>query len=587
MLSIAAVTLALLASQVELPRTATPITLQASQIPHWKGTSVEGKSVTLRAGQITVVALTSSSCPLAMKQGPSLARIEESFASKNVRFVFLGNRSDSAGDLRKFAKALRLEGSVTQSDQLGQMLAAHTSTETFLFDAKGVLKYRGAIHDQYGLSSALPAPRNHYLADAIEAVLKGKTPVVQATTSPGCLLSYPKPTPIVAATYHNRISRIVQNHCLECHRKGGVAPFTLEDYKSLKSRSAMIRGVVESGIMPPWFAKDKGASPWKNDRTIPATDKKELLTWLNGPMPEGDSKDAPAPLAYNPNWKIGLPDAVFKMPRPISIKAEGIMAYQNVMVTTDFAEDKWVQRLEVKPSAPQVVHHVLIFVYPPNARSRGFDGLEEISGFFAAYVPGNNTLIYPDGFAKKLPKGSRLKFQIHYTPNGTATEDLTQLGLTFSKTAPKHEVHTVGIVNLALNIPPGAPKHPVNAVLSVPQEAKILSLMPHMHVRGAACRYDLIRNDKRTTLLDIPRYDFNWQLAYDYRSHLDVGPGDKIEFTAWYDNSPQNPNNPDPTKTVRWGLQTADEMHLGYMEYYYPNQVPGEPVRLMRGINFR
>lgn len=573
-----------------LPKVAKPIAANSagigSQIPTWRGSDIAGNSVKL-GGQPTVIALTSSSCPLCLKQGPALARLEDEFAGK-VKFIFLNpTGSDTHSEIKADIKKLGLNGQYVTDPDLARQLKAKTTTETFFFDGRGTLRYRGAIDDQYGLSSATAAPKNSYLASAIRTVLAGREPKVAATSSPGCLLNTPEPTGPPAVTYHNQISRLMQKHCLECHRKGGVAPFSLEDYQSLKSRAAMIQGVVKEGIMPPWFASDKGHSPWKNDRTIPAAAKVELLTWLSGPMLEGNVKEAPPKFVYNPEWKIGTPDVVYGMTKPIAIKADGIMPYQTVLIQTDQKEDKWIQKLEVQPTARQVVHHVLIFIVPANGSGRGFDGFEEISGFFAAYVPGNSTLIYPDGFAKRLPAGSKLKFQIHYTPNGTATQDTTRLGMVFAKSEPKHEVHTVGIVNLGLSIPPGAPKHPVSATLNVPRDARILSLMPHMHVRGAACRYDLIRGSERTTLLDIPRYDFNWQLAYDYRDPLLVSNGDKVEFTAWYDNSPNNPNNPDPTKRVNWGLQTADEMHLGYMEYYFPNEKPGDATKLLRGINFR
>ena len=248
------------------------------------------------------------------------------------------------------------------------------------------------------------------------------------------------------------------------------------------------------------------------------------------------------------------------------------MPYQQVTVETGLTEEKWVRGFEVQPTAREVVHHVLIFVQEPGQKRGGDD---ESGGFFAAYVPGNNHIIYPDGFAKHLPAGARLRFQIHYTPNGTATRDQIKLGLLFAKEAPQHIVRIAGIADHRLSIPPGAAHHAETAVIPIPAEVKLLAFMPHMHVRGAAFRYEAVLADGTVrTLLDVPRYDFNWQLSYRYAEPPTLPRGSKIRATAWYDNSTNNPANPDPTKTVRWGPQTFDEMMLGYVEYYLPDEKP-------------
>jgi hypothetical protein len=187
-------------------------------------------------------------------------------------------------------------------------------------------------------------------------------------------------------------------------------------------------------------------------------------------------------------------------------------------------------------------------------------------------------LVYPEGFAKRIPKGARLRFQMHYTPNGTATEDSTRIGLVFAKEEPKHEVLVAGVVNVGFRIPPGADNHQVVAsIKSVPADIQVLAFLPHMHLRGKAARYDLISGGETRTMLDIPRYDFNWQLLYRYAEPMIVKAGDTLRFTAWYDNSSGNPANPDPNKEVRWGPQTHDEMHLGYVEYIVPGSKPGDP----------
>jgi hypothetical protein len=337
----------------------------------------------------------------------------------------------------------------------------------------------------------------------------------------------------------------------------------------------MIERVVNAGRMPPWFAAPAEAgkpSKWANDRTMPAADKVDLLAWLKGKRAAGSPSDAPLPRAFDPTWSIPKPDVVYQLPEPVAVKAEGTMPYVTRVIETGLTEDKWVQAIEVAPTDRSVVHHVLVAALPGGRDAAGRPAnstLDEISGFFGIYVPGNSTLSYPDGFAKKIPAGSRLRFQMHYTPNGKATTDQTRIGLKFAAKPPEHEVRVAGIANVFLNIPPGAADHPESATIPVPREARILAFLPHMHLRGKAARYELVAPDgRRETLLDVPRYDFNWQLYYRFAEPYPVKPGSRVEFTGRFDNSAGNAANPDPKKRVHWGAQTFDEMLLGYVEYY-------------------
>ena len=216
------------------------------------------------------------------------------------------------------------------------------------------------------------------------------------------------------------------------------------------------------------------------------------------------------------------------------------------------------------------MHHVLILLREKGEPVRQ-DGLR--NGFFAAYVPGNGSVIYPDGFAKLLPAGSKLVFQIHYTPNGEATRDQVRLGLLLAKEPPRHVVRVTGIANPRLSIPSGADNHAESGAIPVPRPVGILGLMPHMHVRGKAFRFEATLPDGSSrTLLDVPRYDFNWQLAYRYAEPVTLPAGSRVKATGWYDNSSNNPANPDPTKTVRWGEQTNEEMLVGYVEYFFSDE---------------
>jgi peroxiredoxin/mono/diheme cytochrome c family protein len=545
-------------------------------------TGRSGKLSDFKDKKAVVVLLTSTSCPISQKYAPTLARLEKTYRDKGVAFVFVDPiATDSTDDVAKAIKTHGFVGPVVRDKEsaVAKALGAKSTTDAFVLDPARTVVYHGAVDDQYGTGYSKPSPGVSYLAPAIDAVLAGKLPAVQATDAPGCELDLPPGKgPQPAITYHNQVERIIQARCVECHRKGGVSPFPMETYADVVAHAAQIRKVVENETMPPWFAARPGKdepNPWLNDRSLALREKVELLQWL-GKKEEGIPTDAPKPRAFNPEWQIGKPDAIVRAEKAVQVQASGVMDYQHVEASTDFAEDKWVQALEVRPSAKQVVHHVLVFVHPPGKageKFNPFDGVarSEQQGYYAIYVPGNSTLVYPEGLGKKFPKGSRVRFQIHYTPNGTATEDRPELGLVFCKEKPKHQVVVAALFNAGLKIPPGADNHPVNAILPVPFDVKVIAFLPHMHFRGKAYRYEVTpKGGKKEVLLDIPRYDFNWQLRYELAEPRSLPKGSMLWATGWYDNSANNPANPDPTAEVRWGKQTYDEMMLGYVEYYIP-----------------
>ncbi len=547
---------------------------------------------TIADGRIVVFAMTSTSCPLSRKYLPTLEELVTSSGAGIAWILVNSVATDKPADMQ--AAATRFGDRVIYVHDADGRLAATvgstSTTDVVVLAADRTIAYHGAIDDQYGFGYSIDAPRRRYLADALAAIRAGDVLPVAATEAPGCVLDRPvAAAPIADVTYHGRISRIVERHCVECHRAGGAGPFPLDTYDDLVAHAPMVREVIDRGTMPPWFAAATPAdpetgrvhTPWANDRSLAEAEKRDLLRWLAGGRPEGDPSDAPAARQYPEGWHIGTPDAVFEFGEPVVVKATGVMPYQTVIVETHLPEDRWVRAIEVQPGDRNVVHHALIHL--AGAEEQADDprdaAAEERGGFWGEYVPGQNTLLYPDGFAKKLPKGARLKFQMHYTPNGTATTDRTRVGVIYAKEPPRHEVRVAGIVNARIAIPPGAADHREEASVKLPFDARVMSFLPHLHVRGKACRYELIRGDgTRTTLLDIPRYDFNWQLLYRLYEPLALQAGDTLVFAAWYDNSAGNPANPDPTKTVRWGPQTFDEMHLGYVEYYVPGITAGDSV---------
>jgi hypothetical protein len=546
-------------------------------------TDLHGKPISMEAGKdhkALLLVFFSADCPLSAKFAPELARLEKECAVQQVRMILVDpihEESPEAAQGFLTKNGLTCPAVLDKEGKITAALHAKTTTETFLIDAGHTIAYRGAINDQYGLGYQLEAPRHLYLRDALAAVVKGETPPVTATSAPGCALderpaiSDGKPA---ALTYHNQISRILNQNCVECHRTNGLAPFSLETYADVTEHAGMIKKQISRGAMPPWFAapvESGHTSPWSNDRSLTEQDKTDLLTWLDSSRPQGNPVDAPLPRNFPKEWAIGEPDAVFQIPQPITVKAEGTMPYQNVTVPTTFTEDRWVNGYEVLPTDRSVVHHVIVRIKMPGAQGKK-GGIEDRDGLWAAYVPGNSSRLLPEGFAKKLPAGAELHFQIHYTPKGKETRDQLKIGLKFTKQPPQYVVHVTSLAQPRINIPPNDANHVETATRPVPIDLMVTAFMPHMHVRGKSFKFDLTTRDgKSETLLDVPRYDFNWQLQYRLTKPILIPRGSVVKITAVYDNSSGNPANPDPNKNVRWGEQTVDEMMLGYVEFFLPN----------------
>jgi mono/diheme cytochrome c family protein len=525
-----------------------------------------------------VIVMTSATCPVSKRYLPSVAKLAAELKDQGLGLLLVNALvSEKPEDIRSQLAAAGVTASYVHDTEkkLSLALGARTTTEVFLIDPARTLVYRGALDDQYGINYNLDAPKHSYLRDALAALLRGEKPFVQATAAPGCELDLPAAADAKATTvtYHRDVARILQQNCVSCHREDGIAPFALDDLDEVKDRAKVIRRVVGEGSMPPWFAaidKDADKNPWANDCSLSAKDKADLFAWIDSKdRPLGDATEAPAKRRYPAEWSIGKPDLVVQLSKAYDIKADGFMPYANDIVETELKEDRWVSAYEILPSQRDVVHHVIVRVHEKGSEVRKAD--EGREGYWAIYVPGNGACVYPEGFARKIPAGAKVSFQIHYTPSGKAKKERLKMGLVFAKKAPTYEIRTVPLANPRLSIPPGAARHVETHTQRVPFDMPIMGFMPHMHTRGAAFKYEVTYADGKTeTLLDIPRYDFNWQLRYDYKRPKLIPQGSILKITAVFDNSAGNKANPDPTKLVGWGSQTVDEMMIGYIEYFRP-----------------
>jgi mono/diheme cytochrome c family protein len=515
----------------------------------------------LKDGKLAVVAFTATDCPMSKLYRPKLQRLELAYATKGVTWAWV---------FCNFGDKPDIDGAVHDRDgAIAALLGAKRTTEVFVIDAGRVLRYRGAVDDQYGLGYERDAPKETYLVDAVDALLAGQPVKVGATEPWGCAIEHEMKPGDGTVTYHRDVAPILQKRCAECHRPGEIGPFSLLTYDKAKSNAKRIKEVVQKRIMPPWHADPKHGE-WLNDRRLSDAEIESIVKWVDGGAPEGDAKDAPAPRSYKEGWAIGEPDAVFKMPRAYKVPAEGAISYQYFRVKTSFVEDRWIKAMEVRPGARKVVHHILVFIEYPRDRRKEQPIIDGglFYGYFAVMVPGEQPNLFLPDTGKLLPAGASLIFQVHYTANGEETRDVSQIGMLFHKEPPKHEVFTRGAVNTFIRIPPNKADHEETATFRFESNAKILSFLPHMHVRGKAFRYVLLPPDgPEEILLDIPAYDFRWQTIYRLKEPRFVTKGTKIKAIARYDNSKDNPANPDPSKTVHFGDQTWDEMLIGYIDF--------------------
>lgn len=555
-------------------------------------TDLAGRSFQLTApganARGTIVLFRDAECPVAQRYSPRMAELEKRYMPRGWQVVHIDvtphSARESRADLAKYGLSGRLV--LDSARRVVGALRATSSAEAFVIDARGTLRYRGAIDDQYGIGFHRDKVEHTWLVDAIEQVDAGRDVATPRTDASGCMFDADLEARGTArtVTYHNRISRIIQQKCENCHRVDGLAPMPLQTYRQVSERKAVISYMVKSGRMPPWGAK-RGVGEWANDASLNDRDLADLVAWLDGNTPEGNPAEAPLPRPYAPGWAMGKPDGVVQIPDTFRIPAQGVVEYKYSYVKTDFDSDKWITAMEISPTAPKVVHHVLVFIEEPGRKPRNDPSRKPgdplpaggIDGFFAATAPGTQATVFPTGAAKKLPKGAWLKFQIHYQPNGVEQVDQTKLGFQFAddsmlRTRQMLEVQSRSAFNTRFEIPPHADNYEVTATHQFRQPGNIISLFPHTHLRGKAWKIELQRPDgTREMLLDVPRYDFNWQTYYEFRKPVRVDSGYRILATAWYDNSKNNPFNPNPDATVRFGEQTFEEMMIGYFDWI-PNR---------------
>ncbi|HXT74152.1 MAG TPA: thiol-disulfide isomerase [Candidatus Angelobacter sp.] len=392
-------------------------------------------------------------------------------------------------------------------------------------------------------------------------------------------------------TFYKDVAPILQQHCQACHRAGEIAPMPLVTYEEARRYARQIKDRVTRRIMPPWFA-DPCCGHFVNDPSLTPEQIATLAAWTDAGAPAGDAKAAPPPRRWASGWIIPQPDDVVRMPEPVAIPADGEVEYTYEIVPTGFTKDEWVQMSEIRPSSRKNVHHAVVYVRPPgskwlrhapvgapftasslkDAQDRR-DAEWTDSDVLLVYAPGSSPDEWPTGMAKFVPTGSDLVFQMHYVTKGHPETDQSSIGLVFAQQPPKQRVLTLQLTNDRFIIPPGVPDFRVEVHGTLPNDCTLLSFFPHMHLRGKKFEYNVIRGDGTSETLLRVNYDFYWQLSYLLAQPRFLKAGTELQAVAWYDNSRNNPHNPDPTAAVRWGDQTYDEMMVGFFDVAVPANV--------------
>jgi hypothetical protein len=390
-----------------------------------------------------------------------------------------------------------------------------------------------------------------------------------------------------AATFYKDVLPILQQRCQTCHRAGEIGPMPLITYAQARPWAKAIREAVTLRRMPPWFA-DPHFGQFANDPTLSGDEIATVQAWVDAGSPAGTESDAPRPIKWPAGSAIPSPDLATGMKQPFTVHANASIDYQYIILSPGFPVDRWVNAVEIRPGDRSVVHHAVLYVRepgsawlrdvpagvmyapPPNERRAA----ETTSDILAIYTPGAPIMLCPEGMAKKIPAGSDLVLQMHYTSKRTTAKDRTEVRMLFAKEPPAARVLTLQMSNYDLRIPPGARNYRVSVSGTVPRDALLLSMFPHMHLRGSGFEYqELGMHGRVDTLLKVDRYNFYWQLTYQLKTPRPLRAGTTLLWTAYFDNSANNPLNPDPSAEVTWGEQSQEEMMVGFFDVAVPPEI--------------
>jgi len=512
-----------------------------------------------------VLVFTSTTCPLVQKYWPKLKRLSDEYREQGVQFASVNvGADDEMQDVAQQAIDFGIEFPVVKDSDgtCAKALGIERTPEVVVLDSGRRLRYRGRIDDQYRLGGSRPDVKSDDLKRALDDLLGDREIATAETEVDGCLITLPQfRPPEESPTFHEHVAPLLQKHCQECHHTGGTAPFSLVTLEEVSAQAEAIAEAVSDRRMPPWYAHRKHS--FVNQRGLTADERQQIVAWLKTGRAAGDAFKAPPPLKFSDSqWEIGEPDLTLTAIETHELPAEGFVDYKYVVMPHVFLADTWISAAEILPSNPAVVHHCNMAYWKV--------GQEFSDGnFITGRVPGGTAMHLGDGVAFRIPAGSVVGLQIHYTTTGKPEKNRMSVGFRFPRSVVQQELHHVQCTTSRFAIPPGASAHEVAASRTLNCDASGIGMFAHMHLRGKDMTFLAhTPNGKVETLLSIPNYHYDWQQNYRWQPGTKKLPkGTRIEAIAHFDNSAFNPFNPDATATVKHGPQTVNEMMFGFFFY--------------------
>ena len=526
----------------------------------------------LSDAKAVVIMVHGNGCPIVRNTLPGLKEIRDRYRDQGVEFLLINpNLQDGRNDVASEAAEFGIDFPILidETQLIGESLGVIRTADVFVIDPKSWnLVYRGPVDDRLAYGAQRPAAGKPYLTDALDAILAGKPVALAQAEALGCIVNLPERDRRDAhakISYSGRIAPLLADRCAACHREGGVAPWAMSGYDKVRGFAPMIREVIRTKRMPPWHA-DPHYGSFVSDRSISNEDAKTLVHWIEAGAPRGKGPDPLAALDTRwSEWTLGKPDLIVEVPA-YEVPATGVVSYQYPVARNPLGRDVWIRAIEILPGNRSVVHHVLAGIDDPNNGERR--AIRGQIGELGGYAPGKNAALYPPDTGIFLRKEANFRFQMHYTPNGRAITDVTRVGYYFYDKPPKHTLEMAMILDASLEIPAHAKAHSQSLEQVFDRDVMLYSLLPHAHLRGRAARFTAHYPDgSQEILLSVPKYDFNWQPLYVLNPSKLIPANTRVVLDMTWDNSAQNPANPDPTQVVRWGDQTWEEMNVGWFRF--------------------
>lgn len=530
-----------------------------------------------------VIFVQGNGCPIVRNGTPTLKAIRDEYADKNVTFFMLNPQpQDDRDSINKEASQFGYDFPILldEAQLVAQSLGVDRTSEVFVINPKTFeILFRGPIDDRLGYETQKPNASEHYLRDALAAIVSGKEVTAAASEAPGCLINFPALAQLEKnpVSYSKDVAPILQKHCVSCHHDGGIGPWSMSSHKMVQGWSRMMREVLMTQRMPPGQYDHHLSMPMSDGVVVTPQELQTLVHWIDAGAPMAADETDPLPsLEFDPSlFTLGEPDLVYDV-APQSIPATGVIDYRYIPVELNLDRDVWIRAIEFAPGDRKVLHHVIAYLQSPADKSnRGRDEGDGRDDSIGGFAPGRQADSFPDNSGRLIRKGSNLLLQMHYTTSGKETVDNTKVGLYLYDKPPQYVMSGGVAGQRRFLIPPRTKEHKLQGEMTVQHDAYLYSMTPHMHFRGKYMSYTAEFPDgSEQLLLSVPNYEFNWQFSYALEEPLFLPAGTRLVTKGAMDNSDRNPYNPDPNRPVRFGLQTMHEMFFGFLTLRYVGDTP-------------